>query len=268
MDCIAMVMVNNLHDMGHDFTDKVAIVTGGASGIGREVALEFSRNGAAVVVADIQEEAGEAVVDEIEGDGGDATFVHGDVTDMTQMQSMVDTAVEEFGGLDFAFNNAGIGGEQKPTADLEEDEWLAVIDINLNGVWRGMKAELPVMVEHGGGVIVNTASILGQVGFASAAAYTSAKHGVLGLTKVAALDYAEQGVRVNAVCPGFIDTPMLEAGGITDDEEMLTQVKALHAMNRLGTVDEIASGVMWLCSPGASFTTGEYLTIDGGYTSR
>lgn len=254
--------------MQFDFTDKVAIVTGGASGIGKEVALEFAQNGAAVVVADIQEDAGESVVDEITAAGGEATFVHGDVTDLDQMQAMVDTAVEEFGGLDFAFNNAGIGGEQKPTADLEEDEWLQVVDINLNGVWRGMKAELPVMAEHGGGVIVNTASILGRVGFPAAAAYTAAKHGVLGLTKVAALDYAEQDIRVNAVCPGFIDTPMLEAGGITEDEEMLSQVEALHAMNRLGTVEEVASGVMWLCSDGASFTTGEYLTIDGGYTSR
>lgn len=254
--------------MEFDFTDKVAIVTGGASGIGEAVALEFARNGAAVVVADIAEDAGESVVEEIRSAGGKATFVHGDVTDLDQMQTMVDTAVEEFGGLDFAFNKAGIGGVQKPVADLAEDEWLQVIDINLNGVWRGMKVELPVMVEQGGGVIVNTASVLGQVGFAAAAAYTAAKHGVLGLTKVAALDYAEQNVRVNAVCPGFIDTPMLEAGGITEDEEMLSMVESLHAMNRLGTVDEIASGVMWLCSDGASFTTGEALTIDGGYTSK
>ncbi len=254
--------------MVDEFSDTVALVTGAASGIGEAIALEFAEEGADVLVADVSDDAGEDVVTQIESAGGSARYVHADVTDMDAMHTMVDTAVEEFGQLDYAVNNAGIGGAQKPTGELSEDEWEQVIDINLNGVWRGMRAELPVMAEQGDGVIVNIASILGQVGFASAAAYTAAKHGVLGLTKVAALDYADQGVRVNAVCPGFIDTPMLEAGGISDDEEMLAQVKAMHPVNRLGDVSEITSGVLWLCSDGASFVTGEHLTIDGGYTSR
>ncbi|QOS11916.1 putative oxidoreductase (short-chain dehydrogenase family) [Haloferax gibbonsii] len=249
------------------FDTEVAVVTGAGSGIGRAVAEAFAAAGARVVVSDVDVEGGEETVARIEEAGGTATFVETDVTDGDAVAAMVETAVSEYGRLDFACNNAGIGGAQKPTADLSFDEWQQVIDVNLNGVWRSMRHEIPAMLENGGGVVVNMASILGKVGFANASHYVAAKHGVLGLTKSAAIEYAEQGVRVNAVCPGFIDTPLLGEGGL-DDPEARKGIESLHPMNRLGDVDEIASAVVWLCSDGASFTTGEALTVDGGYTSR
>jgi NAD(P)-dependent dehydrogenase (short-subunit alcohol dehydrogenase family) len=249
------------------FDSKVAVVTGAGSGIGRAVAEAFADEGASVVVADIDTEGGRETVSAIEDDGGDAVFVAADVTNEDDVASMVETALDEYGRLDFACNNAGIGGEQKPTADLTFDEWEQVIDVNLNGVWRCMRAEIPAMLDSDGGAIVNIASILGKVGFENASAYVAAKHGVLGLTKTAAQEYAQQGVRVNAVCPGFIETPLLAAGGL-DDPEMRQGIEALHPVNRLGNVDEVASAVIWLCTDGASFTTGEALTVDGGYTAR
>ncbi|ELZ77397.1 short-chain family oxidoreductase [Haloferax larsenii JCM 13917] len=249
------------------FDNKVAVVTGAGSGIGRATAEAFAREGASVVVSDVDVEGGEETVSHIEAVGGQATFVETDVTDEDAVAAMVETAVSEYGRLDFACNNAGIGGEQKPTADLSFNEWERVIDVNLHGVWRSMRYEIPAMLDGDGGVVVNMASILGRVGFENASAYVTAKHGLLGLTKTAAMEYAQKGVRVNAVCPGFIDTPLLSEGGL-DDPEARKGIEAMHPMNRLGDVDEIASAVVWLCSEGASFTTGEALTVDGGYTSR
>ncbi|ELZ54865.1 MULTISPECIES: SDR family oxidoreductase [unclassified Haloferax] len=249
------------------FDTEVAVVTGASSGIGRATAEAFAAAGARVVVSDVNVEGGEETVARIEEAGGTAIFVETDVTDDDAVAALVDTAVSEYGRLDFACNNAGIGGPQKPTADLSADEWQGVVDVNLNGVWRSMRHEIPAMLDGDGGVVVNMASILGKVGFANAAPYVAAKHGVLGLTKTAAIEYAEQGVRVNAVCPGFVDTPLLGEGGL-DDPEARQGIESLHPMNRLGDVDEIASAVVWLCSDGASFTTGEALTVDGGYTSR
>jgi len=247
----------------------VAVVTGAGSGIGQEVAVEFAAAGARVVVGDVDEEGGRETVEQIESAGGEATFVDADVTDMAAVESMVETAVDEYGRLDFGVNNAGIGGDQKPTGEYTEEGWERVIDVNLNGVWRCTKAELERMAEQdGGGVVVNMASVLGLVGFGTASAYTAAKHGVVGLTKTAALEYAEQDVRVNAVCPGFVETPLLADAGITSDEEMREQIEGLHAMNRLGRPEEIADAVLWVCSDGASFVTGEEITVDGGYTSR
>ncbi|WP_396612389.1 SDR family oxidoreductase [Haloferax sp. S1W] len=249
------------------FENEVAVVTGGGSGIGRATAEAFAREGARVVVSDVDVEGGEETVSRIEENGGVAIFVEADVTDEDAVAAMVETAVSEYGRLDFACNNAGIGGAQKPTADLSFDEWERTIDVNLHGVWRSMRYEIPAMLDGDGGVIVNMSSILGRVGFENASAYVTAKHGLLGLTKTAAIEYAQKGIRVNAVCPGFIDTPLLSEGGL-DEPEARTGIESLHPMNRLGSVDEVASAVVWLCSDGASFTTGEALTVDGGYTSR
>jgi NAD(P)-dependent dehydrogenase (short-subunit alcohol dehydrogenase family) len=251
-----------------EFSDTVAVVTGGSTGIGRETARAFAERGASVVIGDVNTEGAEATVDTIESAGGEAIAVETDVGETADVEAMVDAAVETFGGLDYAFNNAGIGGGETPTAETPEDHWTAVLDVNLRGVFRSVQAELPAMLESGGGAIVNNASVLGQVGFENAAAYTAAKHGVLGLTKTAAMEYAEEGVRVNAVCPGFIETPMLEEAGITTDEEMRAGIEALHPAGRLGDPDEIADAVLWLCSEAASFVTGTTLDVDGGYLAR
>lgn len=253
-------------DMG-EFSNDVAVVTGGSTGIGRETALAFADRGASVVIGDVNVDGAEETVDTIEAAGGEAMAVETDVTGTADVEAMVEAAVDSFGGLDYAFNNAGIGGGETPTADIPEEDWTAVLDVNLRGVFRCVQAELPALLDEGG-VIVNNASVLGRVGFENAAAYTAAKHGVLGLTKVAAMEYAGEDVRVNAVCPGFIETPMLERGGITSDEEMRAQVEALHPVGRLGEPDEIAEAVVWLCSGDASFVTGTALNVDGGYLAR
>lgn len=251
-----------------EFDDCVAVVTGGSTGIGRATAEAFAEAGAAVVIGDVNNKEAETTVESICEDGGEATAVHADVTDAAAVEAMTETALDEYGGLDFAFNNAGIGGDQAKTADYSEEGWQRVLDVNLTGVWRCMREQLPRMIEDGGGIVVNNASILGKVGFETAPAYVAAKHGLLGLTKTAALEYAGENVRVNAVCPGFVDTPLLEQGGLTTDEEMRGQIEGLHAMNRLGTPEEIADAVCWLCSDGASFTTGAALDVEGGYLSR
>ncbi|MWV39440.1 glucose 1-dehydrogenase [Natrialba sp. INN-245] len=251
------------------FEDTTAIVTGGGSGIGRNTAQTLADGGASVVVADVDRDGGEATVDAIEDEtGGEATFVEVDVTNGDDVEKMVDTAVSEYGGLDVAVNNAGVGGQLEPTAELSADDWQMVIDVNLTGVWRCLRAEIDAMLEDGGGAIVNTASILGRVGTEATPAYTASKHGVVGLTKVAALDYATDDIRVNAVCPGYIETPMLEDAGLSDDEETVEQLREQHPQGRLGEPQEIADAIVWLCSDEASFATGEAVAIDGGYLSR
>jgi len=253
-----------------DFSGQTAVVTGAASGIGRETAIQFAQHGADVVVTDVDDERGEDVAAEItEETDSEAVFVHVDVTEMADNEAMVETALEEFGSLDLAFNNAGIGGPQAHAGDIEEDEWLATIGVNLNGVWRSMKAQLDAMTDQDdGGTIVNMSSVLGQVGFEGSSAYVAAKHGVLGLTKTAAWEYAGEDVRVNAVCPGFIETPLLDEAGITTNEELQGQIAGMHSEDRLGKPEEIADAVLWLSSDGASFTNGEALTVDSGFTSR
>ncbi|WP_340101130.1 glucose 1-dehydrogenase [Salinibaculum salinum] len=253
----------------HDFAGDTVVVTGAGSGIGRATAIAFGEAGANVVVADVDRDGGTQtateITDETEGDG---TFVDVDVTDDGDVEEMVETATTEYGGLDVAFNNAGIGGTFDATDEISEEDWQAIIDVNLSGIWRSMRKEIPVMLEDGGGAIVNTASVLGKVGEAETPAYTAAKHGVVGLTKVAALERATDDIRVNAVCPGYIETQMLDDAGVTTDEELLAETKALHPMERLGTAEEIAEAVLWLASDDASFATGETLAIDGGYLSR
>ena len=249
--------------------NAAALVTGGGSGIGQETALEFAAEGASVVVADVDVEGGEATVADIEDEGGDARFVETDVTDAAETEAMVEAAVEAYGRLDYAFNNAGIGGDSATIDEYDSESWESVIDVNLVGVFKCMQAEIAQMkAQESGGVVVNNSSVLGQVGFATSSGYVAAKHGVLGLTKTAALENGETGVRVNAVCPGFIDTPLLREGGMEEGSELREQIASRHAMNRLGTPEEVASAVLWLCDDDASFVTGEAVGVDGGYLSQ
>ena len=247
-----------------DFKDKVAIVTGAASGIGRATAELYAKRGAAVVVSDVDKKGGAETVQRIENAGGRATFVRADVSKPEDCEALASAAVEHFGRLDIACNNAGIGGANSPTAEYGVDDWQRVIGINLSGVFYGMKYQIPRMLETRGGTIINMASILGRVGFANSPAYVAAKHGVVGLTKTAALDYAGQGVRINAVGPAFISTPLLE----NVDEEVRNGLIALHPIGRLGHADEVAELVAFLSSDAASFITGAYYPVDGGYLAQ
>lgn len=249
--------------------DKVTLVTGGGSGIGRATALLFAERGAKVVVADVAVEAGEETVRLIKDTSGDALFVKTDVSRLGDVKRMVDRTVEAYGQLDHAFNNAGIEGAQAPTAEHEKEDWDRVLSINLTGVWLCMKYEIQQMLkQERGGNIVNMSSILGKVGFAGSPAYQASKHGVIGVTKAAALEYASEGIRVNAVCPGFIKTEMLERAGILADSEVREQMANLHPVKRLGKPEEVAEAVLWLCSDAASFVTGTAVPVDGGYLAQ
>lgn len=249
--------------MAYDFDGKTAIVTGAASGIGRRTAERFAREGANVVAADVAVDGGEETVDRIESDDGTATFVETDVTDDDAVAALVAAAVDTYGGLDVAHNNAGIEGDDDPLAEQTTANWDRVIDINLTGVWRCLKHELAHMADNEGGAIVNTSSIAGLVA-AGATPYVASKHGVIGLSRVAATEYAQAGVRVNAVCPGVIDTPMVERAGAESPEE-IEQFVQMQPLGRMGTSDEIANAVVWLCSDEASFVTGNAYPVDGGY---
>jgi len=246
---------------------KVALVTGGSKGIGRATAKSFAENGNKVAVADIDKEAGRQTVEEINEAGYEAIFIKTNVADVEEVKAMVAQVVDKFGRLDYAFNNAGIEGAQSPTADCAIENWQNVIDINLNGVWYSMKYEIPKMLETGGGAIVNMSSVAGKVGFANIPAYAASKHGVNGLTKTAALEYAQENLRVNAVCPGVIETEMIDrfAGG---DEEARKQMENMAPAGRMGDPREIADAVVWLCSKEASYVTGHPLVIDGGFVAQ
>ncbi|GJQ20506.1 MAG: oxidoreductase [Bacteroidia bacterium] len=240
---------------------KAAIVTGGGSGIGRAIALAYASEGAAVVVADIDEAGGKETVGLITRQSGQAIFVKADSSKPSDNEAVVKACVEKYGGLQVACNNAGIGGPAAVTGEYPIDGWDKVIAVNLSGVFYGMRHQIPAMLKSGGGAIVNIASILGQVGFRTASAYVAAKHGVVGLTKNAALEYADKKIRVNAVGPAFIKTPLIQK----IDEKQLVP---LHPIGRLGEPEEVANLVVFLSSDKASFITGGYYSIDGGYLSQ
>lgn len=249
----------------YDLSGKVAIVTGGASGIGEACVHSFAACGAKVVVADFDEALGRAVAEKVEADGGTASFIKVDVARADEVEAIVRFAVDTYGGLHIAVNNAGIGGAQMPTGQHPLEDWHKVIDINLNGVFYGLRYEIPAMLESDGGAIVNIASILGSVGFANSPAYVAAKHGVVGLTKTAALEYSSSGLRINSVGPGFIQTPLLDANL---DAETLGVIAGMHPVQRLGRAQEVANLVTFLCSDEAGFCTGGNYLVDGGYTAQ
>jgi NAD(P)-dependent dehydrogenase (short-subunit alcohol dehydrogenase family) len=246
---------------------KVALVTGGSGGIGRATALEFAHQGAKVVVSDLLVEAGQETVQLINAAGGEATFIKTDVTQAAQVEGLMGQTLETYSHLDCAFNNAGIEGGMAKTGDYDEQRWDQVININLKGVWLCMKYEIQHMLSHGGGTIVNTASVAGLVGFRYGPAYVASKHGVIGLTKTAALEYAKSGIRVNAVCPGVIQTAMVER--VTGKRpDVLDKMIAAEPVGRSGQPEEIAEAVVWLCSDAASFVTGHAMAVDGGAVAQ
>ena len=244
--------------------NKTAIVSGAGSGIGRAIAILYALEGAKVIVSDINEKGGEETVALIKAAGNDAIFVKADTSKPDDSKALVDAAVKAFGGLHIAVNNAGIGGPISPVGDYPVDGWDKVISINLSGVFYGMRYQIPAMLASGGGSIVNMASILGKVGTRGSAAYAAAKHGVIGLTEAAALEYADKNIRINSIGPGYIVTPLLDAL----DEATLKVLKGMHPMGRLGTAEEVAELALWLNSDKASFVTGSYYNVDGGYLAQ
>jgi NAD(P)-dependent dehydrogenase (short-subunit alcohol dehydrogenase family) len=246
---------------------KVVLITGGGSGIGRATALRVAREGAKVMIADYVPEGALKAVAMIKEAGGTADCIAADVSVPGQVEAMVSKTVATFGRLDCAFNNAGIAGAGANTANYAEEAFDQVIGINLKGVWLCMKCEIPQMLKVGGGAIVNTASAAGLIGLPGGCAYVAAKHGVVGLTRTAALEYAQENIRVNCVCPGFIRTPMLERG-LDAGRLSVEQINALEPVGRTGTPEEIAESVLWLMSDAASFVTGHPLSVDGGYVAR
>ena len=259
-------MSTNADDRGV-FDGKVALVTGGSSGIGRAAAGAFAREGAWTVVADVNVAAGQETVEQIQAADGTATFVQCDVSDAADVENMVRHARSAYGRLDCAFNNAGIEGELANTADCTEENWDRTLGVNLKGVWLCMKYEIPAMLEHGAGSIVNCASVAGLVGFRNLPAYCASKGGVVELTRATALEYSDAGIRVNAICPGVIRTPMVERV-TAGNPEVEAQYMALEPIGRMGEPEEIADAALWLCSDRSSFVTGHALAADGGLVAQ
>lgn len=253
--------------------NNVAIVTGAGSGLGEAISILLAKNGATVVLADLDVNGAERVLQQIEKNGGKGRAVKSDVSDPDAAKTLVDITLEEFGKLDIAVNNAGIGGPTAPIGEYPIEGWDQIIAINLSGVFYGMRYQIPAMLESGSGAIVNMASVAGKVGLANAGGYTAAKHGVIGLTEAAAVEYGARGIRVNAVGPGFINTPLLGKRSVidskaTDAVDEMQALAALHPMNRLGEAGEVAELVLFLASDRASFITGAYYNVDGGYLAQ
>lgn len=257
-------MNTNLNSM----VQKVALVTGGSTGIGRATAIAFAREGANVVVAARNLEAGEETVRLIKEVGDDGMFVQTDILKAAEVQALVEKTVEKYGRLDYAFNNAGIEGNGIKLVDATEEQYHRIMDTNVKGVWLAMKYELSQMLKQGSGAIVNNSSNLGLVGFPEAGIYSASKHAVIGLTKTAALEYAKSGIRVNAVSPGGVQTPMVDRFAGEGDTEMKTNFAQMHPLGRLANPEEVANAAIWLCSNQASFVTGHTLAIDGGWTAQ
>ena len=252
---------------------KIAIVTGAGSGLGEAISIVFAKNGATVMLADLDVDGAERVLRQIKQSGAEGRVVKTDVAKPDAAKALVDAAVKEFGRLDIAVNNAGIGGPTAPIGEYPIDGWDKIIAINLSGVFYGMRYQIPAMLAAGGGAIVNMASIAGKVGLPNAGGYAAAKHGVIGLTETAAVEYGTRGIRVNAVGPGFIKTPLINKRSVLDTDsakagDEMQALAALHPMNRLGEASEVAELVLFLVSDRASFVTGAYYTVDGGYLAR
>jgi NAD(P)-dependent dehydrogenase (short-subunit alcohol dehydrogenase family) len=248
--------------------DKTVFITGGLSGIGRACAVAAAKEGANVVVADIRSITLDTAMKEIQGENESAVFVECDVVSRDSVANAVSFTLDKFKTLDIALNNAGVGGDNTPLVEMTEEDWNSVIGVNLTGVFNCMKEQLHCMIKQKSGVIINMSSILGKVGFAGSAGYVAANHGVIGLTQTAAMENAGYGIRVNAICPGFIDTPLLTTGGINGNEMTRQQITALHPLNRFGKATEIASAFIFLASDENSFMTGTALDVDGGYLAR
>ncbi len=245
--------------------EKIALVTGGSFGIGRATAISFAKKGAKVVIADwIEDDETLSLIKKV---GGEAIFVKCDVSKEADVKKMIDLSISNFERIDFAFNNAGIEGIQGNTAECSDENWDKTIGVNLKGIWLCMKYELPHMVKEGKGAIVNCASIAGLVGFAGSPAYVASKHGVVGLTKTAALEYAKEGIRVNAVCPGVIKTPMIDRF-TGKDKQVVKQFEDMEPVGRMGQPEEVAEAVLWLCSDASSFVTGHAMAVDGGWVAQ
>jgi NAD(P)-dependent dehydrogenase (short-subunit alcohol dehydrogenase family) len=252
--------------MGKQFNGKTALVTGAAGGIGRATAVAFAEKGAGVVVSDISVEGGEETAQIIKSMGGEAFFLRSDVSKSNEIETLINAVVKRCGSLDVAVNNAGIEGDLAPIAECSEENWARVIAVNLTGVWRCMKHEITQMLKQGGGAIVNMASIEGLIGFPGMSPYVGAKHGVNGITKTAALEYGKAGIRVNSVCPGIIDTGMIDR--LTAPIAELDTLIEMSPAGRKGRPEEIAKTVVWLCSDEASFVNGHHMVVDGGYIAQ